>query len=320
MLTIRLTIDSAAAASAGYARQGVVECHLSDEDVAPLDPSERGVLAGMVRDHDAAERAGRTPPYCLVATSGGRCCYQHPWVTGDAAEVLAAIRESTAAVHVADAERDAMAARQRDERVASWLATPVDQMVVRHVGHLDGVLARYVTASWGLHHGCPDDERLAARRDEAAAECRRREAADAAADAAERESTAAAAAARVAERMDWISAHGSAHLRRLVADVGAGLAEPQYQAERLDHDTAALAESHPGWEFERAIPEEMRAPRALPTPEAYELLDVARSHAPDARLVELVGDGDEDEDGDEVVTWAAAANFRGRDIVLRSAT
>lgn len=160
----------------------------------------------------------------------------------------------------------------------------------------------------------------AARRIEAMPEYKALKAAKAAADAAReserkaaieaKERAEASAKAEAARAMaEWIGAHGSARLRRCLAEgiKCAGL----YRDERLAAD-------RPGWQWDT---EGTNDDAVNPPEEAFAMLDAARKTAPTAKLVLLKIDEETDPDTGDVVrdaseSFAAVADFLGRGIIF----
>ena len=133
-------------------------------------------------------------------------------------------------------------------------------------------------------------------------------------DAAARDAAERRKAATAAERADWISTHGSARLRRLVA-------------ENIEHEATyrdeRLALTRPGWQWETQMrPVKITEPRNPPEA-ALNLLDQARKTEPLAKLgyYILYRPAEEDEEGDEDGDvahergYVATAVFLGREIV-----
>ena len=95
-------------------------------------------------------------------------------------------------------------------------------------------------------------------------------------------------AAEKQEQLEWIEAHGSARLKRLVAEKIE--CDGVYRSERLSVE-------RPGWRYSVNVPGEGHEPRNA-TEEALALLDEARKTEPTARLKYWVATlGEEDEDG-----------------------
>lgn len=158
--------------------------------------------------------------------------------------------------------------------------------------------------------------RLETRRDAKVTEQRQKWAIEKQA-AKEREAAAAAAKAAAEEREtaarnEWIAAHGSARLRRLVAENIECAAV--YRDERLALD-------RPEWRYDdnsiRGAAEEIRNA----SEEALAILDEARKTATDAKLVYWVADEETDDDGEfeyeEFRGAVCVATFLDRQIVFR---
>lgn len=132
--------------------------------------------------------------------------------------------------------------------------------------------------------------------------------------AAKEREAAAAAAKQAAEeretavRNEWIAAHGSARLRRLVAE--------QIECEAVYRDER-LALERPEWRYDdnsiRGAAEEIRNA----SEEALTRLDEARKTAPDARLVYWVADADGEMDCEDFRGPVCVAEFQDRQIVFR---
>jgi hypothetical protein len=124
------------------------------------------------------------------------------------------------------------------------------------------------------------------------------------ATAKEKEAKAAAEQTAKARMIAWINEHGSARLRRCMAE---GIeCTTAYRDERL-------AAERPGWQWD--TDGEDGAPRNPPA-EAFELLDEARATAPDAKLVYLTIEEEVDSFGDATTAgwrgYVAQAEFLGR--------
>jgi len=119
-------------------------------------------------------------------------------------------------------------------------------------------------------------------------------------------------AAKAAEARDaaaWITAHGSARLRRCHAEGIECVAI--YRSERLTLE-------RPGWRYWEYVRGNESDPRNPPA-DAVAQIDAARALAPDAKLVYWKAEAEELEDGSTEDAWtgyAMLATFLGRRIVL----
>jgi hypothetical protein len=122
---------------------------------------------------------------------------------------------------------------------------------------------------------------------------------------------AAAIAAAKAEEATWIAAHGSARLRRCLAE---GIeCSAAYRDERL-------ALERVGWRWADTVRGSGAEPRN-PTDEAFDLLDLARTSDPEAKLVFWTADEEVGDDTGDIglAQWreyAAVGEFLGRAIVF----
>jgi hypothetical protein len=127
---------------------------------------------------------------------------------------------------------------------------------------------------------------------------------------AEAKADAEAKAAEAREVAAWITAQGSARLRRCHAE-GIECAAI-YRSERI-------ALERPGWRYAQCVQGEYSDPRNPPD-DVVAQIDAARVVAPDAKLAYWEADAETDEDGVEIAPkWAGyvmIAKFLGREIVL----
>lgn len=155
----------------------------------------------------------------------------------------------------------------------------------------------------------------AANRERAVAALAAQEAKKAAEAEQKRRKEEAEAKAR-AEMAEWVAAHGSARLKRCLAE---GInCESAYRDERL-------ALERPGWRWSGACPGEYDDPRN-PSDADFALLDEARKMAPDASLVYWTVEHEHDEDGGcvydgdcpkyDYAGCVAVAQFLGREVVF----
>ena len=292
MTTTQITarIDHRAAVAAGHNVPSGVTITI-DVDVATLPEDVRPLLAARL----SRQRDG-TMLHCL--RSGFIAVLAAPTVEA----IVATVRADDAACRDAVAQAEA----RREAAIAKVMAASDDELI----------------ANWSDYHRAPSqfylgdvhgsdytavlaaiEERLAAPRARvASAEAAERAAAEAARATAAAE-RAAAEQAVAAERAAWIAEHGSRRLQRLAA-------------EGIEHDAVyrdeRLAVDRPGWEWgprDLGVSDPRNPPEA-----ALDLLDEARSVAPDAKLAYYVISTD-DEDSDDERGYVGRAEYLGRAIV-----
>jgi hypothetical protein len=192
----------------------------------------------------------------------------------------------------------------------------ISQRGVRDAGayseNIGKLLEAYVVEHGKLPERIAVDDMLMAIISEQAAKAAKKIADDQAAEA-RREAEAKAAeetkAAEAREMAAWITAHGSARLRRCHAE-GIECAAI-YRSERLKLE-------RPGWRYWAHVRGNESDPRNPPA-DAVAQIDAARALAPDAKLVFWKADAEELEDGSTEEAWtgyAMIATFLGHRIVL----
>lgn len=263
---------------------------------------------GRPRTRDTGERRNYSAVYEPIPVTAA---------TANLAGILAAIREENVVIdRVRETERaktaeqhrqyaDAAAAASRlvvaDPSLAVYPIRPHSADPLDPGSHGDGHLRG--VESGGVYVGVSD---LSAEAQDSArllsaqivAEIERRKIARTERDAAE-------AANRQRDRDDWISTHGSARLKRLVAE---GIENDKtYESERAKYEAeqlaAALASERPGWYAIDA--DDLNTDIADVGSRTLALLDAARLVAPAAQLGKLRSSG----------KYVAYETFRGHTIV-----
>jgi len=270
-------INSAAAIRDNGNRAGLV---IAEIDLAGFTPEQRKCLADL--DHSHASYAGMPDDAAVV------CGYDRGIL--DLANLVAFLDSRITQAQADETEKKA--------RLAQYIADARAKLAAGELPYL----SPFNSANAEIQ-ALPEYRTLEARRlqDEAA----RAAAGKAENERAEAKKAARAAAAR-ADMEVWITAHGSARLRRCLAE-GIECAAA-YRDERL-------AIERPGWVLDTdGTDSEPRNPPA----EAFALLDEARKTAPDAKLNYLTYEDQTDEEtGDVTAGWrgyVAQAEFLGRTI------
>ena len=185
-------------------------------------------------------------------------------------------------------------------QVTAKFTKQIEQDIARGFFRTDGfTVEKYADADLAARWKAGRDAKEAARHEREQAEREKRE--------AEKRAVENARAKEEKERLDWIAAHGSPRLHRLVKE------NIEYKAVYRDE---RLAVDRPGWmwDWDNDFEEARNAPEA-----ALDLLDKARATIPgQAVWLRYVISRDE-ETGDKRRSYVALGQFLGKSIVFEEA-